>query len=142
MSGLGELLEITLSGSGSNDPVILSASINEGTVPVQIETNAALFEFDTDGDGLSDLKELLAGTDPANGSSVFSISDSSTVIDNQVVLKWYAVDGKTYSVFSSTNLTSDGWNINASGIPGVEPEAVYVTNAPNARSLFFKVGVE
>jgi hypothetical protein len=66
---------------------------------------------DPDGDGLSNLQEFLAGTDPTNSASTFRIT-SMQAQGNDVLITWSAVTGKTYAVELATN-TSDGSFTNA-----------------------------
>ncbi|TFG41955.1 MAG: hypothetical protein E4H48_05310 [Syntrophobacterales bacterium] len=97
---------------------------------------------DTDGDGLAAWQEYRAGTDPARFESVLAITEAAAEpAADRFIIKWQAVDGKTYSVHSSTNLVSNLWNTNAIGIPGIEPECAYTSGAGEAET-FFKIDVE
>ena len=59
---------------------------------------------DSDGDGVSDANEVLAGTDPNNGTSVFRVA-SLTSAGNTVTAGFATVTGKFYQGYTSTNLT-------------------------------------
>ncbi len=60
---------------------------------------------DTDGDGLSDYAEFLAGTDPENPPRKFVVS-ASVVWNAYCRLKWASTAGQQYRVVASTNLTA------------------------------------
>lgn len=68
---------------------------------------------DYDGDGISNLQEYLAGTDPLRASEALAI-DYATMIrptfesqKNRMVIRFYAFRGRTYSVVSTGNLSGD-----------------------------------
>jgi hypothetical protein len=66
---------------------------------------------DPDGDGLSNLQEFLAGTDPTNSASTFQIT-SVQAQGNDILITWSVVTSKTYAVELATN-TVDGSYTNA-----------------------------
>jgi hypothetical protein len=66
---------------------------------------------DPDGDGMSNLQEYLAGTDPTNSASVLRIT-SILPEGNDILITWSAVTNKTYVVQVATN-SSDGSYTNA-----------------------------
>ena len=68
------------------------------TVPVGILYSS----LDSDGDGVPDWLELLAGTNPYDASSFFHIT--ALVIGNPVELLWSSVPNKTYQILATTNL--------------------------------------
>ncbi len=59
---------------------------------------------DPDGDGMSNLQEYLAGTDPTNGASYFHII-SATPQTNDMLITWTCGGGRTNVVQSATDLT-------------------------------------
>jgi hypothetical protein len=63
---------------------------------------------DSDGDGVPDWAEIVAGTDPHDPHSLLKIV-SSVRGDPQggITIEWLTVPGRTYAIFSSTNLTSE-----------------------------------
>jgi hypothetical protein len=66
---------------------------------------------DYDGDGMSNLQEYLAGTDPTNSASALRIT-SILPEGNDILMTWSAVTNKTYVVQVATN-SSDGSYTNA-----------------------------
>jgi alpha-tubulin suppressor-like RCC1 family protein len=59
---------------------------------------------DADGDGMSNLAEFQAGTDPTNSASAFRILEIAA-LDEDMLITWNAVGGKWYIVQTATNLT-------------------------------------
>lgn len=69
---------------------------------------------DSDGDGMADREEFIAGTNPAESNSVFKVI--SIRMGSPTVLNWSGVSGRVYSVYWSTNLTG-GFQCLESNIP-------------------------
>ena len=65
---------------------------------------------DFDGDGLSDLAEFRAGTNPTENASIFRAFtlSSSNPVDSLVVL-WNAVPGRTYRVQYKNGIEDQDW---------------------------------
>jgi hypothetical protein len=70
---------------------------------------------DTDGDGMSDYAEFIAGTDPTNALSNLRII-RSYASNGVMTAQWSAVPGRIYQVQTSTNLLdwSPGFSVAAS----------------------------
>jgi hypothetical protein len=64
---------------------------------------------DPDGDGMSNLQEYIAGTDPLNAASVFKTTITLVVATNGAVLSWPASPGKTYRVRYKDDLNDPQW---------------------------------
>lgn len=64
----------------------------------------------TDGDGVSNLQEYLAGTDPTNANSVLKITQvSSDASTGSFTLVFPSVLGKTYTYDYKNELTDANW---------------------------------
>jgi hypothetical protein len=59
---------------------------------------------DVDGDGMSNLAEYRAGTDPTNAQSAFKFIDIQAAPQGGVELRWASVTNKRYSILRSTSL--------------------------------------
>ena len=75
---------------------------------------------DTDGDGMSDYAEFIAGTDPTNAASNLRLIRKSYVSNGVMTAQWSPVPGRIYEVQTSTNLMD--WSpvslwLQASGSP-------------------------
>jgi hypothetical protein len=75
---------------------------------------------DTDGDGMSDYDEFIAGTDPTNAASKLTFLGAGIQSNGSLKFQWSAVPGRTYQVQTSTNFTdwvpASGW-LQATGSP-------------------------
>jgi VCBS repeat-containing protein len=96
--------------------------------------------LDRDGDGMSDWREAIAGTDPTNGASVLQINGMS-LTGNQLTFDWQAVSGKNYTVWFATNLLDSAWQEMTNGIPGVEPSATATLQTDTAAG-YIRIEVE
>ncbi len=70
--------------------------------------------LDTDGDGISNLKEFLAGTDPTNVRSRLEFIGSKLATPNpsgNLRLEWITAPGKTYVVECAENPATGPWTV-------------------------------
>ncbi len=72
--------------------------------------------LDADRDGLSNLGEYIAGTDPTNAVSVFSVTYFERM-DDEYVIEWNPLPGRTYSPCWATSLIYGDFLPMASNLP-------------------------
>lgn len=93
---------------------------------------------DTDGDGMTDAQEWIAGTDLINPQSylvVQTIAESPNSID----VAWPAVTGRLYTLWISTNLLQ-GFEVARTNLVGF-PQVIESITSPTNRELFIAVSV-
>jgi hypothetical protein len=65
--------------------------------------------LDTDNDGLTNLQEYLAGTNPTNAASVLKFESSALSGTTNLLLQFNAVSNKSYSIEYRNNVTGQLW---------------------------------
>jgi hypothetical protein len=97
--------------------------------------------LDSDGDGVPDWLEMLAGTDPYNPNSFFRITD--VVSGNPVELTWSSVPNKTYQVLATTNLLYPMSPIANALVPADPSNSItrWFDPSPGATNRFYRIQV-
>lgn len=97
---------------------------------------------DTDGDGLDDWEEWIAGTILSDPGTCFKIeAPTNKVISGEgYIIYWDSVSGRTYDVLSRTNFTDPSWTTNVFGIVGDDSRKAY-TNSEDNPHKFFRINV-
>jgi uncharacterized repeat protein (TIGR01451 family) len=100
-------------------------------------TNAAPHD-DPDGDGLDNLAEYRAGTDPKDASSLTAIQ-SVKVRGNDIIVRFMSVGGKVYRLERANGFPALDWKVILDHIPGTGDmvEAVDAGAASGGRSAAF-----
>ncbi len=97
---------------------------------------------DADGDGLNNLEEFRAGTNPVDPRSGFAVrGESSPLASIPLVLSWPTIAGKFYRLESSPSLAADTWTVIEARIPGT---GAMVERGPAADGLptrFYRVRI-
>ena len=105
----------------------------EGTTSQPFETWR-----DTDGDGVTDIREAIARTDPTNPSSFLRVTHVSEV-DNEVTLNWSSVPGKEYLIEYSSALEGP-WEFVIT-VLAEDGETQYQLTRHTAEKGFYRVAV-
>jgi hypothetical protein len=104
--------------------------------------NAGDASADNDGDGLSNLQEFLAGTNPTNSVSSFRIT-SVVAEGNNLRVTWLVSTGKTYRVQQTADITTnfnDLATVSVLATPFItQTNYLDVGAATNAAPRFYKV---
>jgi hypothetical protein len=96
--------------------------------------------LDSDGDGIPNWAEYIAGTSPTNASSVLRMTEVEKGAGG-LIITWSGVYGKTYGLVGKTALDFGSWGSEATGIPGVEPLCTHTVTTDNATG-FIRVEIE
>jgi hypothetical protein len=98
---------------------------------------------DADGDGMTNLQEYLAGTNPKDRTSVFKIANVTPVPASGQVITWNSVSGKAYTVFSCDDMATQNWQPLTNGNLVAVGSSASCTDAPpsNVAQRFYRVRV-
>lgn len=96
---------------------------------------------DWDHDGVNNLNEYLAGTNPTNASSRFQVTSFKQQGGTNFVLQWSSVAGKRYAVQTSPNplVGFGGWATNQ--VPATPPLNTATISMDLIQSRYFRVMV-
>jgi hypothetical protein len=93
-------------------------------------------DSDSDGDGLSDAAEVLAGTDASDPESSLKLVSLLPAPAGQMTLTWASVPGITYRVLSRSSLAAAEWNPASSLITATGAVTSWTTPVTNSAAFF------
>ena len=93
-------------------------------------------KVDSDGDGLNDGAEEVAGTSPRDKDSLLAIAAVDGESPNRVVITWPSVSNRVYAITRATNLYAGFSGVMASNIAAFPPENTYTGQAAPSVSFF------
>jgi len=128
--------------SGSNTLALLYTNgFNLGATSVVAVARAG-DPTDSDGDGVPNWLEILAGTDPYDASSYFRIL--SLLPGNPVEVLWSSVPGKRYQILGTTNLTQPMAPLPGALVPGSAGTNVttWFDATPDATNRYYQIQVQ
>ncbi len=95
---------------------------------------------DADGDGLNNLAEYIAGTDPTNAASVFAL-DPHSAPGAGPCLCWPAITNRGYTIYYTTNPVTWEWQVAVSNLPG--PQNCYTDAMTGAcYPIYYRIQVQ
>jgi hypothetical protein len=97
---------------------------------------------DRDGDGMPDALEEIAGTDPAQSSSVLRVRVLRGEPSSGVRLEWPSVAGRTYSVWAARGASDREFERLAAGLEATPPANAFVESPPAGSSSFYLISVQ
>jgi len=98
--------------------------------------------LDSDGDGLNNWQEYLAGTIPTNASSVFRITGGQVLPGGQFIVHWLSVSNRLYDVMRGTDLAAGIGAFmpvpGATNLTGTPPQNTWTdsVNSASTRSFY------
>lgn len=92
--------------------------------------------IDSDGDGMSDAAEALAGTDPLDPKSNLHIESLLKSVTGGMTLSWASVPGITYQVLSRGSLEDSNWTIASPTITATGNSTAWSFSPTNAAGFF------
>jgi hypothetical protein len=105
-----------------------------------LPTDGSADFVDSDGDGMNNWQEWMAGTNPTNAASLLSVNFPAASNPNGITVTWQSVNTRIYYLQSSTNLPV--FTTIQSNILGQAGSTSYTdVTATNGGAYFYRVGV-
>ncbi|MEI8289330.1 MAG: thrombospondin type 3 repeat-containing protein [Verrucomicrobiota bacterium] len=110
-----------------------------------LTTDGSADFVDTDGDGMNNYQEFIAGTNPTNTASALVMSSAVPLsTPSRVMVKWKSVNTRNYYLLRSTDLGAQpGFTVIQSNIVGQNGTTIFFDyTATNGGPYFYRVGVQ
>lgn len=108
-----------------------------------LPSNGSADYLDSDGDGMNNWQEYLAGTNPTNGASLFKITSSQVTASTQFVVRWSSVSNRLYDVMRATNLIGSAGAFlpvpGATNLSATPPQNTWTDSV--SRPSFYRISV-
>ncbi len=105
-----------------------------------LSTNNAVETVDNDGDGINNLSEYIADTNPTNSSSKFYIMDFKGGSNPSLTIPGSST-GRVYTVLSSTNLMTDNFSTIETNFYGNGSNKIVNLKPINDKQKYYKTNV-
>jgi hypothetical protein len=108
-----------------------------------VTNSLAQDNVDADGDGMSNLQEYLAGTDPTNPQSNLHFSTSGASVSGMpaVTFSWLTAPGKSYTLEAQTSLGTGSWAAVATNAGDGYVNQIVLTNY-SGNSRFYRIRLQ
>jgi len=90
---------------------------------------------DSDIDGLFNWEEEVAGTVPTNNTSGFWFTRSAADSDS-IEVSWPTAAGRTYHLYSASNLVDGAWHLEQSSLPYTVPVGITTVQVTDVEGHF------
>ena len=110
-----------------------------------LTTDGAADYVDTDGDGMNNWQEFMAGTIPTNNASALVMASAVPLsTPSRVMVKWKSVNTRNYYLLRSVDLGAQpGFTVIQSNIVGQTGTTIFFDyTATNGGPYFYRVGVQ
>ena len=108
-----------------------------------VSSPSAQASADPDGDGISNLLEYQAATNPTNKLSCLHLEAPKwDSVRNLAVLRWLSAPGKFYTLESSSDLVSGTWTVLETNVPGNGFVAEWPITSRSQASQFYRLRLQ
>ena len=143
-SNVGTTYDMALSGSATQLRFTWKKSSNNIALDDVIVNGMWSSGADSDGDGMSDYGEFVAGTNPQTNSSVLALAPYATnqTATANLIFSWPSVTGRTYSILRATNVAGP-YTQHVGNLSSAASTITFTNSAPAALgTYFYGIGVQ
>ena len=143
-SNVGTIYSLAMAESVAQLRFTWKKSANNIALDDVIVNGMWLSGTDSDGDGMSDFGEYVAGTDPQTNSSVLALAPYATnqTATANLIFSWPSVTGRVYSILRATNAAGP-YTQHVGNLSSAAATISYTNAAPTALgTYFYGIGVQ